>query len=332
VSEGALQPPPRRRKRWAAAGGLVLAPLLMFAAGPRPQVETRLQPVELPQDLDGYLARREAAFADLRPDCEARIVWHDSQSKSRTPWAVVSLHGFSASRMEAAPLWEQVAKGLEANLFEARLAGHGRSQDAMADGTASAWLRDGAEALAIGRRLGERVLLVGCSTGATLATWLAANGHDQGLGAVVLMSPNYGVRNPAARVLSWPWGRQIVGLVEGEYRQFQVRSEAHGAYWTWRYPSHVLVEMQALVDATTASDLGGLTAPALVIASREDSVIDPAAVAAHYPQIGATRKRLEWLRGDGDDMHHVLAGDVLSPGTTERVRDLVVRFAQGGDR
>ena len=38
-------------------------------------------------------------------------------------------------------------------------------------------------------RLGERVVVVGCSTGGTLATWLAASGAD--LAALVLISPNY---------------------------------------------------------------------------------------------------------------------------------------------
>lgn len=319
-------PAPARPGRRRLIGGCLsgLAGLALLAAlGPRPDVVAPGAPT-LPADLDAYLADREAALDDLRPDCEARIVWRDPQAKARTEWAVVSLHGFSASRMEAAPLWEQVAARLDANLYEARLAGHGRSQDAMADGTASRWLGDGQEALAIGRRLGRRVLLVGCSTGATLATWLAANQPDD-VDALVLMSPNYAVRNPAAAVLSWPWAKQLVRLVEGPYRQFRVCSEDHGRYWTWRYPSHVVVEMQALVDATTASDLGRIQAPTLVIASRDDRVIDPAAVEAQSARFGGATQ-VEWFTGEADPSHHVLAGDVLSPETTAPLRDRVLDF------
>ena len=169
------------------------------------------------------------------------------------------------------------------------------------------------------------MLLVGCSTGATLATWLAAH-HPEQVQALVLMSPNYGVRNPAARVLSWPWANRIVPLVEGPYRQFQVHNEAQGRYWTWRYPSTVLVEMQALVDATTGSDLSQVQAPTLVIASHDDQVVDPAAVEATVARLGSRPLRMEWFTGDGDTSHHVLAGDVLSPGSTDAVRDLVLGF------
>ena len=39
---------------------------VVFAVGPRVSVDETLRPVALPEDLDGYLARSEARFADLR--------------------------------------------------------------------------------------------------------------------------------------------------------------------------------------------------------------------------------------------------------------------------
>jgi len=60
--------------------------------------------------------------AGLVPDTESRIVW--ANGEARTPWAVVTLHGFSATRQETAPLAETVASLLNANLYEVRLTGH----------------------------------------------------------------------------------------------------------------------------------------------------------------------------------------------------------------
>ena len=137
----------------------------------------------------------------------------DSRARTRTPLAVVYLHGFSATRQETAPFSARLARALGANLFEARLRGHGRSEAAMAEGTVEAWLEDGVEALAIGRRLGERVVLVGCSTGAALATWMLANGHDQDVAGLVLFSPNFGTRHRGASLLTGPWGTQIAWAV-----------------------------------------------------------------------------------------------------------------------
>ena len=90
-------------------------------------------------------------------------------SERKTPYSVVYLHGFSATRQETAPLAECVADSLGANLFETRLAGHGREREPLADVRAEDWLHDAAEALAIAARLGERVIVIGTSTGATLA-------------------------------------------------------------------------------------------------------------------------------------------------------------------
>jgi hypothetical protein len=89
-------------------------------------------------------------------------------------------------------------------------------------------------------------MVVGTSTGATLATWLAhreattAAERGEGLAsagetdlasarltldgelaALVLLSPNFALRDRRARVLTWPWGRQIARLVQGRYRSFE---------------------------------------------------------------------------------------------------------------
>ncbi len=299
---------------------------VVFALGPRASVDVTLRPVALPEDLDGYLAQSEARLNDLRPGVEKTIVWADS-SKGKTPVALVYLHGFSATRQETRPLCDTLAARLGANLFYTRLRGHGRSDDAMAEASANDWLNDSYEALEIGRRLGEQVILIGTSTGATLAAWLATQPEAaDGLLALVLISPNFAPKDPNTQLLLWPWGMALARLVVGPYRQWEPYNDEQAKYWTTRYPSEVLVTMMGLVDLVDRADLGAIRAPVLVVYSPQDEIIDAGLIEARYPEIGSSPRRLVPLDTVGDPSNHVLAGAILSPENTEPVAELVLEF------
>ena len=315
------------KKRLRILALLVVALAVIVALGPRASVDLTMRPVTVPGDLDGYLAEAEARFADLRPGVEKTIVWADPATKQRTPVSIVYLHGFSATRRETHPLCDTLAARLSANLFYTRLTGHGRSDEAMAEASANDWLHDGYEALVIGRRLGDRVVLVGTSTGATLATWLATQPDAlDNLLAFVLISPNFAPKDPDAQKLLWPWGKTLARLLVGPYFQWEPRNDDQARYWTTRYPTEVLVTMMGLVDLVEQADLGTIRSPTLVIYSPDDQVVDPERIAARYPEIGASYKRLVPLKAVGDSMNHVLAGAILSPENTEPVAALMLEF------
>ncbi|MGE0709699.1 MAG: alpha/beta hydrolase [Planctomycetota bacterium] len=316
----------RRRKLLLSTVALALLALgLGYALGPRRRVDTRLSAPALPEDLERYVREREAAYPDIVPGCAATIA---RVASGRTPLAVVYLHGFSATRQETAPLTERVATALGANRFEARLAGHGRGGAALGAATVEAWLRDGAEALAIGCRLGRRVVVIACSTGGSLATWLLANGHAQDVAALVLISPNFGPRHPASSLLAGPWGLQLAHLLVGEERSWEPWNEPQGRFWTTRYPTRVLVEMQALVELAKAADLSTFGTPLLMIHSPDDQVLDPRPMVLRFHDAASAPKQRLEFRGDGDPSHHVLAGDVLSPGSTDELAGKIVEFVR----
>jgi len=111
--------------------GLVFLLLVVFLLGPRVAIETNLQPVSLPDDLDAYLASSEAAYDDIVPGTEKKIIWA-GEAGEKTPLSIVYLHGFSATRQETAPLAEELAAELGANLYYDHFTGHGRSGEALA--------------------------------------------------------------------------------------------------------------------------------------------------------------------------------------------------------
>src|SRR6185369_17294010 len=73
--------------------------------------------------LENYIQTRESMHK-LKPDNEARIIWFDS-NRTKTDFAVVYIHGFSASQEEGDPVHTDFAKEFGCNLFLNRLEDHG---------------------------------------------------------------------------------------------------------------------------------------------------------------------------------------------------------------
>lgn len=298
---------------------------LLFAIGPRPLVEPPPAIAELPADLESHLRKSEAGFADITPGAEKQIRWAHADRR-QTDLAIVYLHGFSATRQETAPLSDWLGEHLQANVFHTRLHGHGRSGVAMAEASAGDWLADAREALAIGQRLGRKVLVIGTSTGATLASWLALDQPDAPVLAYVLISPNFAPRDSAASVLTWPWAEHFVPLLLGAEHQWQPHNEAQARYWSHRYPVQALLPMMALVKHVRAQPLEQIQAPLLVLYSPEDQVVSAPAIEAAFARFGSPQKKLLALADTQDPSHHVLAGDILSPRDTPRVQAAILDF------
>lgn len=282
----------------------------------------------LPDDLhafDDWLAAREATFGDVREEADAKILWADGAGR-RTKLAIVYLHGYSASRRETAPLCDQLAEQLGANLFYARLAGHGRhAPEAMGEASAACWLRDAREAYEIGARLGERVILVGCSTGGTLATLIAAEAPET-LAACVLIAPNYGPKDPRTVLLTWPGARHWVPWIIGRERVVEPENDAHARYWTLRYPTPSLVPMMQLVQQARRAPLGAVTAPVLAIWCEADEVVDAARIPPTLEAMSGAH--VETLRLDPlpGSTNHVVVGAAFAPDATAPVLDRILAF------
>ena len=51
-----------------------------------------------------------------------------------------------------------------------------------------------------------------------------------------------------------------------------------------------------------------------------------------FAAIDSPRKQLVQFTDSEDPKHHILAGDIVSPGTTEIVAEMIVDFLKGADR
>lgn len=305
---------------------VLVALALGFYLGPRVPVDTtvRFDPAAIGNDPEAYLAREEAAIPDIRDGLQKEIVWADPETKARTPLSIVYIHGFSASKGETRPLSDEVAAALGANLFYTRLTGHGEDGAAMAKGTVNAWINDYAEALAIGRMIGDRVIVIAASTGGALATWAATQPHfSDKVAAMALISPNYGVQAEGAGILTMPWGGEIARLIVGKERGFTPENALHAKFWTTSYPTSATLPMAALMDLARTSPVDRITIPALFIFSDDDKVVQPKLTREIASRWGASHELVPVERND-DPSNHVIAGDALSPSTTDVLADRIV--------
>lgn len=306
------------RRIVVAVLGLALILIVGFFLGPRVPVDTtiRFDPSVIGDDPQAYLARQEAAVPNIRDGLDKEIIWANPMVHARTRLSVVYIHGFSASKGELRPLPDDVADDLDANLFYTRLTGHGRDGAAMAEGSVNAWINDYEEALAIGRAIGDKVIVIATSTGGSLATWAATQpGASDGVVAIALISPNYGVKAAGAEFLTMPWGRQIAELVGGRERSFTPRNALHEKFWTTRYPMAATLPMAALTNLAYGAPVEKATIPALFIFSDADKVVSPDRTRDIAARWGGPHEVVP-VDDTGDPDNHVIAGDVLSPQTT----------------
>ncbi|TRD23053.1 alpha/beta hydrolase [Palleronia caenipelagi] len=310
---------------------IVLGAVAWFVL-PRPTMGPIPDPngIELASDLDSYLAQEERRYDDMIGGVSKRILWAEGTGK-KTDWAVIYLHGFSATSEEIRPVPDRVAQNLRANLYYARLRGHGRDGDAMAEATADDWGRDVAEALAVGRRIGERVAVISTSTGGTLAAIAATEAPSaEFLDALVMVSPNFKPQNPVAALLTWPLSHLWLSLIAGEERSFEPVNAAQGRYWTERYPTVAAIPMQASVDRLARADLSKANIPALVIYSSADEVVRSDVMRDRMTDWGGEIDYMRIAPGKNiDPYNHVLAGDILSPDESYRVGERISDWLKG---
>jgi len=298
--------------------GLVVILALAFVLGPRVPVDTtiRFDPSVIGDDPQAYVAKVEAGVPGIRDGLEKEIVWADPMVHARTPLSIVYIHGFSASKGEVRPLPDEVADQLDANLFYTRLTGHGQDGAAMTQGSVNAWINDYEEALAIGRAIGDKVIVISTSTGGSLAAWAATQqGASNGVAAIAFISPNFGLKASGAEILTMPWGKQIAELVAGKERSFVPRNALHEKFWTTRYPIAATPPMAALTELGYGAPVEKATIPALFIFSDSDKVVRPERTREIARRWGAPHELVP-VDDTGDPDNHVIAGDALSPSNT----------------
>ncbi|MEJ5993033.1 alpha/beta hydrolase [Pedobacter sp. Du54] len=272
--------------------------VVLYFVGPKPakpNYATRLPKVPELLNLPNYVSLQETKFK-VKPGNEAEIVWADTSKKEQTEYAIVYLHGFSASKEEGNPAYSYLANALKANMYLARLADHGLDTIApMEYFTADRLWESGKEAYAIGKKLGKKVILVGTSTGGSLALQLAATYPE--VNSLVLMSPNIAINDNKAWLLNNPWGLQIARKVTGsDERKVDGRSPAYKKFWYTNYRLESVVQLEEMLESSMTTALfKKVKQPVLMLyyyksETEQDPVVKVDAMLKMFDELGTPAK------------------------------------------
>ncbi len=320
--------------------------VVLFLCGPRPTLnpalpDTRVPPQLCPGEIEVWLQEQERSVPHLIDGTEATIIW--ANEPAMTDLCLVYVHGFSASRQETAPMTDRIAARFGANLVYLRLAGHGLDTGGM-EVSAEAWLETMVNGWEIASKLGRRVIFIATSTGAPLSLWLAQALPDrEQLLALIFLSPNFKIRRRSAFILTLPWARYwvpwVVGREQGEAGQEQGETpgdDLANTYWTNRYPTQAVIEMQKVLDWTNRQCDKTADIPLATLYMKGDPTVDTDAILAFHQAWGAKTKRLHRVEIDAAIPQHVFVGDITAPQRLDWCvavcADFIESLASGADR
>ncbi|GAC1424941.1 MAG: alpha/beta hydrolase [Flavisolibacter sp.] len=306
-------------KKWLLGLPLILVILYCFGPSPSRPVYS-LQLPTIPDDplrIYDYVRENEAIHK-LKPDNEARIIWANDSSKEVTDFSIVYLHGFSASQKEGDPVHRNIAEEFGCNLYLSRLAEHGiDTSEQLLNLTPDNYWESAKQALAIGKKLGKKVILMGTSTGGSLALQLAS-AFPQEVRAVILMSPNISINDPFAWMANDPWGLQIARYVKhGNYIVGEDKRAQYGMYWNSKYRLEAVVSLEEYLETTMIKEnFERVRQPVLLLyyykdQIHQDSVVKVSAMLTMFDELGTPEKlkRKVAMPNAGD---HVIGSPIKS--------------------
>ena len=235
---------------------------------------------------------------------------------------VLLLHGFGDTPQTLSLLARRLSKS-GYGVFAPLLPGHGRTMDAFRRSRAADWIDAARQSLARVRNRYNTVSVVGLSMGAALAVLLAAESSE--IASLVLIAPYLGMpmRLRVAASTHWLWGTFAGELNARSPRSIHDPMEREKNLAYGAVTGRTLFELSRVVKRARQA-LPKVTAPTLVILSKEDPRVASSVGDFTLNTLGARDKKLVWTEGAG----HIITVDY----GRERVFSEVERWLLAHDR
>lgn len=306
---------------------------LAFLLGPKakfPKLIMDTVPKISLEDVEQKLKERESLVSDIREGNGAQIIWADS-SHQKTAYSVVYLHGFSASHEEGMPIHVNFAKRYGCNLFLPRFHGHGRlDTSAFETLTPQEMLESSEFAIEVGKALGDKIILINCSSGATTGLFLASG--DNSIAGIINYSPNIDIYGEMDEMLLMPWGKQIARKVfKGDYNHIKY-TEEQAKYWNDTYHINGLISLKYLINNTMTPEVfQGITQPVFLAyfykdEENQDKVVSVESMLDFYKLISTPEeKKRKIVYPNG---RHVMSSHIIPCEATEQLEIDTYSFAE----
>ncbi len=247
------------------------------------------------------------------------------QAKSKEPFyyqggktGCLLVHGFTSSPAEMAYLGQQLAAwGYTVN--GVLLAGHGQTPQALKETQWQDWYQSvvgGYERL---QESCDQVYLIGSSMGGALS--LYGSCHLPVAGVVSICAPIYLVDKKAA------WAPYVHLFKPYYLKNPDVKEETtYDRYGRFNYnlvPMKALVNLLRLIKQVKRC-LPTMTAPALIMQSTKDRVVEPESGQYIFDSLGSAKKELVWLEKSG----HLAAIEVEREQVAKKVKEFIEGLAK----
>lgn len=301
----------------------LIAIIALYFVGPQPKAPllnaspTWTSIPDSMRQISSFIRGKEFENKELKPGNEAKIIWADSLKPQKTKYAFLYVHGFSASQMEGDPVHRQVASAFNGNLVLARVAGHGEktSDRTLGNVRADDYYASVENYLAIAKKLGQEVIVMGTSFGGAMTVYLASK-HPE-IKAIILYGPCIAVADPNAALLDNPWGLQLARLIKGgDYNDIPSKNREHDAYWNLHYRLEAVVEMQNFLTHTMNKEVfSQVKMPVLLTyyykdEVHQDQVVSVKAMREMFPELG-TVPALKREIAFPESGNHVITSPIL---------------------
>jgi len=282
-------------------------------------------------ELDQHIAEREANY-DLKNDSRAQIIWADPHALDKTEYAIVYLHGFRASHPEGNPVHKQVAHKMGYNLFLSRLSEHGIQSDyPLLNLTEEKLIQSAQFAIEIGKRIGKKVILMGTSTGGSLALyWAAQSAYQNDISSLVLYSPLiefYGINQ---KLLGNPAMRSVMGMIPG--KKYLIKSPettyAEARIWNKEYALGGTLALGAFIQHHMNKSLFKKIRQPTFIGyyykdqNQQDTVVSVHAIKQMAKTLGSRTETVH-LTNFPNAKNHVICNGLVSKSVTEVVKNTI---------
>lgn len=237
-----------------------MALVLTFILGPKPSypsIDPEMKPLDLGlESLEEHVSSLNNSVEKLKPGNGGRIIWANDSAKTQTEYSVLFLHGFSASPREGYPMVPEFAQKYSFNAYLPLLSGHGiDSEDSFVKLSPADLVHSAKDALALNQVLGKKTIVIGSSTGCTLAIYLAAK-NPNAIHGMYLFSPNIDLADRTSNFLLYPWGLQMGRWVIGKRRTIEEWANSeHADYWTTTYRTEGVVALKYLLNRTMTDEV-----------------------------------------------------------------------------
>ena len=182
------------------------------------------------------------------------------------------------------------------------------------------WYVDVQEAFEIGKKIGERIIVVATSFGCTLVSeYLSKNNMNDIVLGNIYISPCFGISNWRLKLSSFYFSKFIYKLFLGEKRVATNRNSEEKKWWSNELPIESIINLELSVEKVWQSDFKKIVVPTIFIFNPKDQLISIKRIKKVSKRWGGDLSivSLDVSSNVDNKNYHVILGDIKAPTETD---------------